>query len=96
MFYSFVYDADVWWQARDKQNSAMNVYARMTVGSNTKTSSVKYKTNKPHWDENFQFFVEDPEMRHVVIEVCMLRCSALYCLQNIFNVSIWLFSLNML
>jgi len=46
------------------------VYAHITVGHDTQESSVQYKTNKPRWDESFQFLVDDPETRHVTIEVC--------------------------
>jgi len=52
-----------------KADSPRNVFAQIAVGSDTQQSSVRYKTKDPRWGENFQFFVDDPETRPVVVEV---------------------------
>jgi len=59
-----------------------SVFARITVGQDTQQSSVQYKTQKPHWDQNFQFMVDDPETRPVTVEVGALKHSTL-CSQSV-------------
>ena len=54
-------------------------FTLLTVGQTTKESVVRAATTEPRWEQNFRFFVANPNHQNLEIEVsiiCMASSSA--------------------
>lgn len=58
-----------WSQSSKRSVSDPSAFVRLELGNHEEKTQVKQKTTNPRWEQSFRFFVADPELQDLLVEV---------------------------